>query len=64
MAVQLKDNDKTGEMEKKREKDFVWNKPSMITLDKEALEKLHPKVLTVESLLYASGCHAGRIIAY
>lgn len=36
-----------------------WFEPSIEVMNFEVLEKLASKVLTIESSLYASGCHGG-----
>jgi hypothetical protein len=37
-----------------------WVEPKILTYSEEQLEEFRPKTLTIESSLYASGCHHGR----
>jgi|AKZA01.1.fsa_nt_gi hypothetical protein len=41
-----------------------WMKPQIKVVDSKRIEKKEFKVLTIESSLYASGCHGGMIKAY
>lgn len=41
-----------------------WNSPKVLVVDKKFIDIISKKVLTVESSLYASGCHQGMRTKY
>lgn len=42
----------------------IWTPPTSISITKDVLKNISKRILTVESSLYASGCHSGMRTRY